>query len=805
MESKKYKIEGRDELLDREEILKLLGEDSGSSAPFSFEFNDSKNHLYFLSNVKDQKNIKNIHYIDMNSDSKEIKPLFNYVDKEVELSIEDQLQRERMRTAANGITQFTFDQKHQFIIAPINNKINKIDIKESITKPIIKEIVGETYNHQISADGKIVSFLKDKDIWITDISTNAMYRITFSNDEKHHKFRYAGDIGFIYAEEFSRYTGYWWSPVVGTCVKTGKPMYTICYLEEDETNVMDYHIPTPDLRGKTTQYKYPLAGEKNSICKVCLVSFVLPTRTTFQDSKIEIVKSELFDLKTQFPWAEYITRAGWTPNGHSIYLQLLDRKQQHLALVMVPLHVFAEDYSSSSSSSSVKSIPKLPVLIEETTSVWINIEFSFQFLKSIENQLIWSNEQSGYRHLYLIKWDKNFTNIQSTPITLSTCNVNDNNWMVSSDDIHIDEKRKLVYFTGTKDTCLEQHLYVTRFDKPNCEIKRLSHANFSHRSISISSNFKKFITTYSNISTISKTEVFDLIYNNDNDYDNDNNDIYPIVKSSFFINDDDDDDDDKDKKRININVPKIFNFKNSKGVTIYGQYTLPSDYSKDKKYPTVVYVYGGPHVQIVRNQYNYIKQYYTNFGFVQVMIDNVGSANRGLEFESHIREKMGQVEIGDQVEGINYLVDNGIVSIDVNRIAISGWSYGGYNSLMAISQRPDIFKIAVCGAPVSDWRLYNTGYTERYMNVPQDNIDGYKLGDTTHYSFPTEENRLLLIHGLQDENVHFSNTVYIIDHLTKTQKPYILKTLPNERHGVRNTDNRIYIGLFEINHLLKNL
>ncbi|KAN0028806.1 hypothetical protein ACTFIV_010668 [Dictyostelium citrinum] len=790
MESKKFKIEGRVEHLDKEEILKLLCEDSGSSAPYSFEFNDSKNHLYFLSNVKDQKNIKNIHYIDMNSDSKEIKPLFNYIDKDVELSIEDQLQRERMRTAANGITQFTFDQKHQFIIAPINNKINKIDIKESITKPIIKEIVGETYNHQISPDGKIVSFLKDKDIWITDISTNAMYRITFSNDEKH-KFRYAGDIGFIYAEEFSRYTGYWWSPTVGTCVKTGKPMYTILYLEEDETNVMDYHIPTPDLKGTTTQYKYPLAGEKNSVTKVCLVSFVLPTRTTFQDSKIEIVKGELFDLKHQFPWVEYITRAGWTPNGDSIYLQLLDRKQQHLSLVMVPLDVFAD---------SPKTIAKLPVLIEETTSVWINIEFSFHFLKSIKNQLIWSNEQSGYRHLYLIKWDKDFTNIQSTPITLSTTS-SDNDWMVSSEDIHIDEKRKLVYFTGTKDTCLEQHLYVTRFDKPNCEIKRLSHPNFSHRSISISNNFKKFITTYSNISTCSKTEVFDLIYDDSNDG---NENVYPIVKSSFFIEGDESNSSNK-KNNLNNNIPTIFNFKNSKGITIYGQYTLPSDYSKDKKYPTVVYIYGGPHVQIVRNQYNYVKQPYPNFGFIQVMIDNVGSANRGLEFESHIRKKMGQVEISDQVEGIQHLVGNGIVSIDINRIAISGWSYGGYNSLMAISQRPDMFKIAVCGAPVSDWRLYNTGYTERYMDVPHDNIDGYKLGDTTHYSFPNEENRLILIHGLQDENVHFSNTIHIVDHLTKNQNPYILKTLPNERHGVRNTDNRIYINLFVINHLLKNL
>ncbi|EGC31989.1 hypothetical protein DICPUDRAFT_57365 [Dictyostelium purpureum] len=770
-----------------EEASKLFDIDDNASSPYSFKFDDSNDHLYFLSNVKGQSNIKNIHYIDINSSNKEIKPLFNYVDNNVELSLEDQLQRERQRVVANGITQFTYHQEHKFFVTAINNQLHKIDISESVTKPVLKEIPGEIYNHRLSSDGKLISYIKEKDIWVTDIKSGKMHRLTQSNDEQH-KFRYAGDVGFIYAEEFSRYIGYWWSPVVEKCPQTNKSIYRILYFEEDETNVRDFHISTPDHEGDTTHYKYPLAGDKNSIVKVNLVEFSLSE----SGDLTELKRTQLFDLKEQFSWLEYYTRAGWLPNGKSVWLQLLDRKQQHQAVTIVPLSKFTSSPST------------LPVIIEETTNFWINVVDSIHFFSDSQH-LLWSSEcnenNRGFRHLSLVQWDSDsFGNVTSKPVTQLLSN---EEWMVSGEELFVDETRGLVYFIATKDTCLEQHLYVKSYKNSTSEIQRLTVPQMSHKSIKVSKDFKKIISTYSNHKTPNKTQIFDLVY------DQGNKDSYPSLKPLFFISNSgvEESESSSVEKIGSFKVPEIFSFVNSRGIKVYGQYTKPTNFDPSKKHPTVLYVYGGPHVQLVRNTYSYIRQYYANFGFIQIMIDGAGSTNRGLEYEGQIKHKMGVSELQDQIEGIEYLINNNIVPIDRSRIAITGWSYGGYFSLMALSQRPDFFKIAISGAPVTFWEAYNTGYTERYMDTPENNKEGYHSGNVMTFidGFPEEDNRLVVIHGLQDENVHFSNTSCLIEKLTTSQKPYILKILAKERHGIRNIDNRVYIEAFCVNHLLNNL
>jgi len=176
-------------------------------------------------------------------------------------------------------------------------------------------------------------------------------------------------------------------------------------------------------------------------------------------------------------------------------------------------------------------------------------------------------------------------------------------------------------------------------------------------------------------------------------------------------------------------------------------------------------------------------------GYVVVVIDSRGSRHRGIQFEGYLKGKMGQVEISDQVEALHWLADSTGL-IDVDRIAIHGWSYGGYLSLMGLGQRPEVFKVAVAGAPVTSWNLYDTGYTERYMDQPANNPHGYRMGSVLSYinNFPNEENRLLIIHGLIDENVHFFHTSQLINALVKAGKPYQLQVYPNERHSLRHLD-----------------
>jgi dipeptidyl aminopeptidase/acylaminoacyl peptidase len=244
--------------------------------------------------------------------------------------------------------------------------------------------------------------------------------------------------------------------------------------------------------------------------------------------------------------------------------------------------------------------------------------------------------------------------------------------------------------------------------------------------------------------------------------------------------------------------PTIFSFTNRTNTTLFGCYFLPPAYDPTRKHKTLVKVYGGPHVQTVYNSYDLTGlldlQMYAALGFIVVLIDNRGSDKRGLRFESELYRAMGTVEIDDQVAGIEYLVSQG-VGIDTARIGITGWSYGGYLSLMALGQRPDVFRIAIPKCPVTLWEAYDTGYTERYMGTPKEEPEAYKNGSIMTYikNFPNEDGRLLLVHGMQDENVHFANTLVLIEGLIAGLKPYQLLVFPRERHGCANPTSRLYL------------
>lgn len=193
-------------------------------------------------------------------------------------------------------------------------------------------------------------------------------------------------------------------------------------------------------------------------------------------------------------------------------------------------------------------------------------------------------------------------------------------------------------------------------------------------------------------------------------------------------------------------------------------------------------------------------------GFCVVSIDSRGSDNRGVGFQAHLVNRMGTVEIEDQVEVLQLLAGQ-CDYMDLTRLAVTGWSYGGYLSLMALAQRPDIFKVAIAGAPVVSWGLYDTGYTERYMDLPTVNPEGYRNGSVLSYvnNLPDEENRLLIVQGMIDENVHFSHTNQLIQALIKAGKPYQLQIYPHERHCLRQLDSNEHYETKLLSFLLNNL
>lgn len=396
------------------------------------------------------------------------------------------------------------------------------------------------------------------------------------------------------------------------------------------------------------------------------------------------------------------------------------------------------------------------------------------------------------------------------------------NWEVSGKDVWVDDERKLIYFVGLKEIPLERHLYVTCLDPPDSRpnnLRRLTDSGFSHTYIGFDTQtLKYFVNIQSNITippfgyvnkiveripqssdensspkrrnfqesprseSLPRFTKLGLIVSNpfissiEMNPSSQSSSVSPSPSSLSMINEQSD-------LLPGLPKPELFTYqlKNS-GELIYGVIFKPEFMENGVKYPCLLDIYGGPEVQIVSNSFKGVRQVRRHLlaseGYVVCAFDCRGSHHRGKSFEGHIYKRMGQVEIEEQVEVLQWLAEN-TGYIDMKRIAIHGWSYGGYLSLMALAQRPDIFKLSIAGAPVCKWTLYDTGYTERYMDTPFNNPEGFTKGNVLNYihQFPDEENRLLIIHGLMDENVHFKHSVEVINALIKAGKPYQLQVI----------------------------
>jgi dipeptidyl-peptidase 9 len=690
------------------------------------------------------------------------------------LSKEEQLLRERQRLTETGITSYFPTSDGEKIMIPAGNHIHIAERKDSHFVIETSHPCNGAMDPKWSADGHVISFVRNDDIWVLDLRSKTEHQVTSDHVESSKKA--AGVSKFILQEEFDRYTGYWWSP---ECTND----YKILYLVEDEAEVTRYGIPQPGYTGEIDNYEYPLAGGKNTTFSVWIASFTFSSGE--HSSSFSVKKTNILpQLTILFPWVEYIVRAGWMPSGKTIWLQLLDRLQQHTALVELQL-----DPSHGA--------PK--IICEEHSDLWINVTDIIHVLK--DERIIWASERTGFRHLYMLTPSPSGPHT-STPITgtgehggqregkerESEINEGQREWeeewgLLGDPQLHVDEERQLVYFVATYDTPLEPHLYVASYaNKSVSNISRLTELGGSYSGVTMDASCTTFVAKWSSISSPPQATIFKLKFENSS--------IFPTAVAvsriasmpltSYFP----------------ATPPKIFSFHNKHGVKLFGCYFLPTNYDPSKQYRTLVRVYGGPHVQLVTNSYELTNQpeiqMYNALGFICVVVDNTGSNNRGLKFEGLLRNKMGTIEISDQVDGLEYLISQGI-GIDKNKIGITGWSYGGYLSLMAIGQRPDIFKCSIPKCPVVLWEAYDTGYTERYMGIPPS--EGYDNGSVLKYvsTFPDQDNRVLLVHGMQDENVHFSNTVQLIDALITANKPHHIMLLPKERHGCQNVNTRRYL------------
>jgi dipeptidyl-peptidase-4 len=435
----------------------------------------------------------------------------------------------------------------------------------------------------------------------------------------------------------------------------------------------------------------------------------------------------------------YLARAQWFPDG-TLVAQIEKRAQTALDLVQF-------DPESGERRS----------LLRETSDVWINLHDMLKPLR--RGGFIWASERSGFQHLYLYASDGSLIR-----------QLTDGEWMVEG-IAGVDEERELIYFTGTRDGATEAHLYVVPF--VGGDVRKITQAPGKH-TVVLDHALRRFVDVHDALDappTVTLRALED-----------------GALLATIFA------EPDPRVDELRLAPPELVTLASRDGVSLHGAIYRPGASFGAGPYPTIVYVYGGPHAQLVSNSWGMTvsmrAQYLRSLGYLVFVLDNRGSARRGLAFEGALKHNMGDLEVQDQVDGVRWLVGQGLT--DPARVGVYGWSYGGYMACMCLARAPETFKVAVAGAPVTHWDGYDTHYTERYMGTPQSNPAGYAVSSVMRH-VENLRGKLMLVHGLIDENVHFRHTARLINALIKARKPYDLFLFPDERHMPRAEADRIYM------------
>lgn len=424
-----------------------------------------------------------------------------------------------------------------------------------------------------------------------------------------------------------------------------------------------------------------------------------------------------------------LARIHWSPDSKQVLAHRLNRVQDHL-------WILAADPATGRSH----------LLIEEKDPAWINITDDFQFLS--DGRILRSSEKDGFRHLYIHSRDGK----EERRLTKG-------DWEVSSIAC-VDEKARKVFFTSTETSPLDRQLYSVALDGKAKQ--QITKGDGTH-AVNISPACDFFLDTYSSLENPSRTVLRRA----------DGSEVKVWREA-----------DTKLQQEYDILKTEIRTFKGADGTVFYGRLIKPAAFDPQKKYPVIVSIYGGPHAQSVRNSWagslNW-EQVMAHKGFLIWQMDNRGSSGRGHKFESPLYRRMGKQELADQLEGIKYLGSLGFA--DTKRVGVQGWSYGGYMTLYCLLHAPDVFQAGAAGAAVTDWRNYDTIYTERYMGLPQENEEGYKASSPVSAA-ANLKGRLLLLHNIEDDNVLFGNTMQMMNALQLAGKSFETYIYPGKSHGL---------------------
>ncbi len=440
-------------------------------------------------------------------------------------------------------------------------------------------------------------------------------------------------------------------------------------------------------------------------------------------------------LETENPQNQYLTSVTWNPDEKSVYVGILNRDQNHLKL---------NQYDAQTGKF-------LKTLFEETHDKYVEPQNELYFLPN-GKELVWWSQRDGFMHLY--RYDLNGKLINQ---------ITKGNWLVN-EIIGENKDKKQLLITSTKDGAMEKHLYSVNWT--NGKMERID-SDPGYHFFNSNSTGTYVLDNWSNETTPRKIDVLST----DKKY-----------KKNLFT---------AANPLAEYQMPKVENvtLKADDGTDLYGKLIYPTNFDASKKYPVIVYLYNGPHAQMNLNRFpasgNLWYDYMAQNGYVVWVMDGRGSSNRGLEFEQAIFRNLGEIEMTDQMKGVEFLKSKPFV--DGERMGIHGWSYGGFMTTSFMLRQPDVFKAGVAGGPVLDWSMYEVMYGERYMDTPETNPEGY-ANNLLMNKTQNLKGKLLLIHGTDDPVVVWQHSINFLRNAVSNGVQVDYFVYPGYEHNVRGKD-----------------
>ncbi|MGH9734487.1 MAG: DPP IV N-terminal domain-containing protein [Candidatus Acidiferrales bacterium] len=608
-----------------------------------------------------------------------------------------------------------------------------------------KELVSgskDIVDPKFSPDSKWISFAGGHNLWVVNVETGKTRQLTSGGNADLLK----GELDWVYPEELDCRTAYWWSP----------DSTKIAYYEMNEKPVE--HYPIMDMSSATGAMDYtdyPEAGTANPVVRVGVVDI---TGTAGADG---VPETRWMD--TGKDTNVYIPRVDWLTDSRRVAIQRLNRAQDRLDLL----------FCDAASGRSKR-------IVTLTDKYWVNISDDLYFFAD-GKRFLWSNEESGFRHYYI--YDMNGKQLEQLTSGDRGITAPAAFGPGASAAAAVDEANGYVYFMSNKDTVIGTQLY--RVSIGGKKLTQVTHGAGTHEVVIAPKTFG-FVDTFSDAMTPPREDL----------YSADGTKVATINENQV-----------PELAEYHLSAVEFMNVTAKDGTKLYAMMIKPPNFDPAKKYPVLISVYGGPDAQSVRDAWGGITflwhEMMAQKGYIIFQLDNRGSYNRGHAFETPIYHHFGRVELQDQLSGVSYL--KSLSYVDGSRIGIWGWSYGGYMTLYSMTHARGVFKAGVSVAPVSDWRLYDTIYTERYMGTPQENPDGYRESSPVNAA-GNLSGKLMMVHGTGDDNVHFANTAEFINELIEANRyPARLMVFPGRGHPISDHGARVQLFSRITQFLLDNL